>query len=852
MIEMPKKKLNMQSSNGSSMLFVIISILALFVIGATVLFATSGSYILNRKFIKAESLYYNTDRVVQVVSKRLEQQVQLTLASLKVFDDTNTNVEPTIAQPLIFNRLVPLNVSLQPYASSQALSDAIMSKMNSLSDTEQKKISKGLYDIVFKLEIIDAIENGTNNILRPTTPISNFITNVLVKNLQTGVDDPQDVDLKPSGIDNFTIDDIKVDFDKTNYLQEDADWLASVLVAAGPTVPDYIDSISGKSLIQHYLNPKFTIQASDALYNLTKKIAATYQISSTAFTESDVDIASKSELAQTTTTLVNSKLSKLLTTAGDITINGSGAVNLNGDAYAYGTLPSNMNQNIIESTSFGGININNTTGVAQAVKITGNATTRGYFRATGTNQTINIIKDAARTDETGNLICDNLNTGEDSNNVDITIDNNVSTYNNIGMFRTDTDDVGSNNIYIKNSFYGLNQADGDKVNKSSSIVIDDTNSTLTIDGSMIIGSMVHLTNVTSSGGTVPYRMAESVAIGDNYKTYSYRVPIDITDDIENPMTQFYAMDETTWTINDGGTTENTSMLNPNTAVLADKDRYAYIYKYNILRNDPTSGDEIIYNNEYKKSQLILTQNAGNQYYAPGIVNANVNAVSNSFLISGDTTLNPWATSPDASSGFGTALPSIGGGAAIAILKGLDGNSGKKGEANTAVEFIKDYDEDAMYNVASPKDPSTFTRKEQEFTDDQGVLGLANPYIINAGINYVYLSRTADDLTLGNADLGGRTGIIYTKGSVTINATSDLTYHGVIIALGGITINTGGHTVTLTRDDAGFNFDTYYNQSGQTDIRKFFAPGNMPVIRESVDVYSNADRRTRLVDKIQVH
>ncbi|MCL6457793.1 MAG: ribonuclease R, partial [Gorillibacterium sp.] len=166
----------------------------------------------------------------------------------------------------------------------------------------------------------------------------------------------------------------------------------------------------------------------------------------------------KTEDAKTPARFSNNLLTKALITGRDLIISGSGGnVNINGDVYAFGTLPNSaaFSQIIIPETLYGGIIIN---GPAKTVNIGGKAVTRGYIK---------LAADNVRFSTQNNVICDTLfvqggrNFSTASSNLttrNIRIDGNLSTF----------DDVKINGsgayIYVGGNYYGLNEGSESYVN----------------------------------------------------------------------------------------------------------------------------------------------------------------------------------------------------------------------------------------------------------------------------------------------------------------------------------------------------------------------------------------------------
>lgn len=209
---------------------------------------------------------------------------------------------------------------------------------------------------------------------------------------------------------------------------------------------------------------------------------------------------------------------RALTIFGDMNVNNATDLKVDGEIFVQGS-PDHSTDNRIYGKYFGGITVNNSTGVS----FTKDVSTRGTFN----------IQDASGITIGENLYAKNIYAGNIENNSD---DNNSGSILNVNNLDKDKGQVIIDNdlaLNLKNTtvnikdFYGINdKEDIDKstvaAKKSSSIIVNGNyNSTnLYITGSAYIMGMAHIATVGD------YQTAESGAVKGNYIAYS----VPLTDD----------------------------------------------------------------------------------------------------------------------------------------------------------------------------------------------------------------------------------------------------------------------------------------------------------------------------------
>lgn len=833
-----------RNTSGTSLALMIVMISVIVITGGALMVMTVAYYKMNIAYAASEDLYYRTDRLSRVVLSKLEEEIKTVLENVKVYNDTNDAIDQDTLDD-IYNTFGPL-----PTGGSGLITDTeteINDKlMTAIQGTQGDMVAKGLYDVAFKLRINRM--SGTN--VLGTDVLSVFTT------------DPQVLDSEVFKKDKIDI--VKRDLKDTSNDKE-GEWLQSVL-ADPSNPPDYLGVSLG---IDPYYPVEYTIETENPKANLTKKLDVTFQLSSSSFEASDFV---KTGDAKAASALENSILGQALLTAKDLIISGSnGRVVINGDVYAFGTLPSQavLGQTVIPESSYQGITVN---GTGKTVEITGQAATRGYLRLSADNIVFKALKNAAdTTQKTGNVICDTLLvdkkdfTGASSNlsTRNIEIGRNLYTY----------DDVRVNGtkafVYVDGYYYGLYDGQTDKVNRSSALILNNTSSKLVINNTAFIGGKAYLSNVTNddTGTTYVFKTAESATLGDNYKIYSYRINPDVPpsslDSVISSDTAYKPVptDYKTWKISDGTNDSFSELLcrfstEPNYDQAKELLLRHFYYYARKSYSDPITYN---YSIERGATPAGIWLN-GSKNYGQGIINAN----GKSYWAEGTP---PWGVgTPPADSGF----------AAVGASDIYDTSyytstiSPIRDYVYNQVSLVKQYTEDMIRDATIDINSSSYT-KDAEYIDKNGILATPNSLISSSSTPYYwYLTRTNSNITIGDTGtptisasyINGAKGIIFTEGSVTItNLNSNFTFNGTIIALGGITINTPRNvTINYTGliDPSDPNSLTYKDDilqnlfngdsSESSEIRKFFAPGNIPEEVSTKDVYRGAEQNVRIIDK----
>lgn len=845
------------SEKGSSLITMIVMISALFIIASTLLFMVLSFFKLNKVFQASENLYFETSRVTQVLAQELEIRVKDIIEGIEVYDYAGPELIPSTIYTPIFNEFG----TGAGYSNAAELRDTLISYAGSVDPNIKDDISKALFDITFKLKVKD--DSLNTSILyhdASTTPTSNPAL-TFIQSLATFQDS------NPLGERNFVVEEIGTNTDlPTDVRNGIENWLADIKDGT-------YDNYGG---LDEYNTIVYSVLTENERVELAKRLEITFEACSQEFTD-DIDTQDSAGVLGYN----NSRLGKVLAATGNINISGTGQINLDGDVYAYGSLPSDMTANILDTADYGGIHFNS----SQEVNITGSTVTRGYLSANESNSTINIK---------GHTVCDTLYLADGKSNIDFTIGtvgDDVRNANSSYLATFDDVRVGSSDSYLKivGNYYGLNNGSTTNINKSSSIVlnapVDSTPSYVRVYGQALIGGVAFAGNITRDIGGKDYafKTGESASIGDNFLLYSYRLSESSLGAPTSSSVPSYNINEAndypSWNIENfsAGSTQ-LPLLDPNSSVPNDINKTdnlkSHFYHYIRLRESDPDG-YLLFNFQPSGQGIILNKNKS--HYAPGIVCAQAYTDSDGDgMADGETTISQL----DPSSLQGRFYWLIG--SVSNILNNFESltaapmdptayitkANAEKTKAIDEVSFYKIYNDNAYAD--STINPNNGITTEDEYSDEGGFLigGLtSNKYMCNENSDFFYfVTKDAKNITIGSAasnystggiissaasnininyaDINGKAGIIYTKGNVTINPGADFDFDGVIISNGGnITINSN-YEVSLSNSD----IETTYNDPFFRDIRRFFAPGNEQELLEGTDVYSGSGQNVRLVGK----
>lgn len=801
-----------QKIEGTSLVFMIVMVSVIVIVGATMMIVTIGYYKLNLAYAASEELYSRTDRLSQILTAEIEKRVgDVIKDEVNVLNETKDAIDSQSLQAIFdkYKGVIPLS-GANDNQKKQDLNDKLMEAVQDIDNGEM--VSKALYDIIFKLKVYGdsksgSVLNSSEDIIAIVNPIMADVSNVFEKK--------------------------EISIDKTLYsLNAEGQWLNAVY--SDPTHPPAYDTYIN---IQKYYPIQYTVKTENAKVGIQKKLAMQLQLSSAGFGGEGL----KAENAIAPKAFSNYLFEKALITAKDVNLNGTGSVTINGDIYAFGTMPNNTDASkiIVSEDKYGGININD----SKTVTVTGNVDTRAYLKLkkNNTNFTIN----------NGNLLCDTLFTSTDSQNSNIQIksdgttetdpisgetvlkNGHLSTFNDVKIGGL------SQNVLIEGSYYGMYEGSQDNLNRSSSIIIDDASSLMNIKGDALIGGVAFMGNVTKGNNPndpYAYKIGESITIGDNYKIYRNRL-FDVMNsfgDTDYNTTNVRQEDFQNWEVDNSD--ESIMSLfckykangNPdydNDLVRKILIKQFYYYSY------MSGQDSISYYDKINRNSVTLDPNK--KFFSPWIINAN----NKSYW---PTTPQPSLPNPNRAN-FSTFANTIDAGQFGNIISSL------KTDSESKLQFIKNYLETNVNNA------ETASTRQVEYTDDTSVLGTlpSNPYTYTTDPSY-YFYISNNDINLGNGSaINGKIGVIYSKGKVILSPTANLTFYGSIIALGGIEINNSGSLTidnTTKKDDLNTIFsDT--NISQMQVIRRFFAPGNFVAADTgSHDISRGGAQSVRIIDK----
>ncbi len=812
-------------SKGTSLVLMIVMVSAIVIVGATMMFVTLGYFKLTQAFEASEKLYAKTEALSQGVFEELETEVGDILKNLNntIYEDEattelNDNTGGLIdlidryygQEAATYGRTVVVNYS----------KDDIKTNLGTaLESSEGEMVAKALYDIAFKLKIMD--EEG---ILENNTDVKTHFDSIMPDDTAT-----------PAVFRKVSVEPEKV------LSSEEGNWLNQV--CSHPDSPDdYFDEANN-----YYSQPSitYTICTENSKVSIQKNLRVVYELSSTAFESATLH----TEDSIAPVEISNRLFDKALVSVQEVRLRGAGPVNLNGGIYAFGGMPDDTEaaQIVVPENTYRGITIDSNN---KSVAVDGDIETRAYLR---------FPRSSANFSAAGSVICDTLLVDSNTTNNHINIGGSLSTFNDIKVSGT------GHAIAIAEDYYGLNDG-AEYVNRSSAIIVENPSSTPTIDidGSAWIGGAAFLGNVTYTGSDsreYAFKTGESTTIGQNYNIYKYRLDEDEFNDsqYENNVSD---TDYKNWVVKDDASSSinlfckydadgNPDYEDPLLKTLLQKHFYYYAY---VSARDP-----IQFNQSVSRRGIRLDESK--RHFAQYIINANDKSY---------WTLGAMPTGASASTAnfaqFSSPLYDLDDYRAFVSKSTYDPVSdvvkSKHVEAQEKLELLKAYIEDNIGD--SGYDVNTAPTREDEYTDEHRILSSlpSDPYTVkdDASQYYFYITQGSADITIGGAGstilsngINGYKGVIYTKGKVTISPGSSFTFYGPIIALGGIEINNAaGNTVTIdvnAQKSALLYYFTHETSPAAQVIRKFFAPGNYVYKSGGYGaIYRESGQNVRVVDK----
>lgn len=826
---------------GSSLVFMIMMITVISIIGGTLMTVTIVYYKLNLAYKASEDLYYMTDKEAQTIHQKIAESITNILKDkVKVYNDTNDGIDNTILQNIIriYGKKDDTDTTalLQDYLQSDASEPAKVAELNAkllpaIQGLQGEMVAKALYDIAFKLMVYTGDTSDDNDILRRD------LTNDSLKQILENNGITDDI----ASIKTFKK--ISIEKKDSNIPQKEGQWIAGVIDG---NVEDYDEYIKSNP----YYSFRYEIQNGNDKANLKKKMSITFQVASQGFGNDVIDTSS----AATAKSFTNPILSKALATAGDLKLSNTGDVNIKGDVYAYGHMPDDFANIIIPESDFDGVIINGTNnpndGTVRKVNIDGNLFTRAYLKFMGNNikfsTTEDVICDTLFVDNYNFTTATNLRLelGIAKGDPNINIDNDLYTFNDILVDGTKAF------VNIGHNYCGLAEGNSSIGNRSSAIFLCNPTSRIKVTNQALIGGVAFVSNIKYDN-LYPFKLGESIAIGDAYKVYQHQL-------MEDEPTDFNE-----WYIDGMISIQKTltKITNNEPDYELDKTQLLkHFYYYIIYRNGDAdlgiTADSITYDTDTQNGEDGggVELNGAAENYAPGIINANGTSYWPRLYES---------ELPGTSAAFSDPSKTL---LQCSDVYYDQYKDDKKDYIDHNVNFLKEFDEVYAANPASYPDKiykidDDAVNKEAEYTDNQGVLfspSGALPVDPVYTDYYCYLSNNqADNIIIGDdsdktidaSDINDKYGIIYTKGTVEIKPTEDWTFKGTIIALGGITIDSS-NSVTINFGDTVKTavMDFYNNASVASDIRKFFASGNVQVTQSTNNAYRALEQNVRIVDK----
>ncbi len=812
-------------SKGTSLVLMIMMVSAIVIVGATMMFITLGYFKLTQAFEASEKLYAKTEALSQEVFEQLETEIADILKNLNatIYEDeatTELNDES--------GGLLDLIDKYYGQSAGTVVVNLSMSEINTqlgtaLQSGQGEMVAKALYDIAFKLKVLD--EGG---ILEHNTDV------------KTLFDSAMPDEGTPAVFRKVSIEPEKV------LSPNEGSWLLDVCNTPDSPPEYFSDTYCSQPTIT------YTICTENSKVSIQKNLRAVYELSSTAFQSSS---ALHTEDTITPVEISNRLFDKSLVSVQEVRLRGAGPVNLNGGIYAFGGMPDDIEaaQIVVPENTYRGITIDSNN---KSVAVDGDIETRAYLR---------FPRSSANFSAAGSVICDTLLVDSNTTNNHINISGSLSTFNDIKVSGT------GHAITIAEDYYGLNDG-AEYVNRSSAIIVENPSSTPTIDigGSAWIGGAAFLGNVTYTGSDskeYAFKTGESTTIGQNYNIYKYRVDEDEFNDsqYENNVSD---TDYKNWVVKDDANSSinlfckydadgNPDYEDPLLKTLLQKHFFYYAY---VSAEDP-----IQFNQSVSRNGIRLDESK--RHFAQYIINANDKSY---------WTLGTMPTGASAGTAnfaqFSSPLYDLDDYRAYVSKSTYDPVNdvvkSKHVEAQEKLELLKAYIEDNIGD--SGYDVNTAPTREDEYTDEYGKILSSflppdpNTYIkrynYDSNQYYFYITKSNTDITIGG---GGSTilanqideynGIIYTKGKVTITPNNDFTFYGPIIALGGIEINNAaGNTVTIdvtTQKSTLLNHIINDMNAEAQVIRKFFAPGNYVYKSGGYGaIYRESGQNVRVVDK----
>jgi len=901
---------------GSTVVYIIFSVALLFFIGFALLSTVLGSYFINKRFAESEELYFKADRVSQIVGQKMEEETSNIVETMSIYNDDYSGINDTLltlilANPTINNYLsgitkTDLNNKLMVYLKETTI--GVGGKIE--SGANAKAVSKGLFDIFFKLSIKQrSIQTTPYYIFRNKTKASDTSGwNSWIQGYV--INDSQDNDLLTEGVINDLSVNVITSLEGDQSLTSNTDgilalsggWLQNILSATPTGSLDY-------NAVSNPIVADCIIDAKNLNNTLGKKINAKFNIYSIPRRDNNPQY----KVASKKTIIKNPMLKNAISAISGINIIqdiyyyttiGTKKIEINGSVYCFGDMPTDMSLPYNNPYDFDGtVAPNNFNGIRidahNPIDINGKVVTRGG---------INIYTDASADPQaqvinigtaSGNVICDSINMHKNSKRVNVDVKGNLSTYGSIRV------NGANSSITLDKEFYGMGQkVDNDwskeKSFQSSSIMVNDTSSSVTITGDAYIGGLAYAdgnkynatyndTSVTPNM-THAFMLGQSTSQGNDYLVYSQHLAgapttLPSSGDFYSPL---YAATSSDYLAYSGG-----SLYTP-TSWGASRMNFAKAHLYHYIR---------LGNSTYVTKDKILLDG---KIYAKGIVAANDK------LYWFPSSSQPWGGGvPPAS--FETY--------ANTLTKELSQSeydtrintavSGEKAMADKEVGYLKTYDETKLYSSSASvqeKDPNNlnaYPLSMNSYIDRNGYLikpvidSTSTSNVITKGdrtartyydgffnlnadeyISYskdspyfIYLSKAPYNIFIqGDGvwveypwmtmqiatmdDINGKKGIIFTTGSIsfipllwTDYSITNFTFDGPIIALGKYDPFGGGINICTNGDhDISFNFN--YNDEVFRDdpiVRKFFGPSNiLEAPGDVTDMYTNAGKRVDLV------
>ncbi|WP_432665232.1 hypothetical protein R9X47_03065 [Wukongibacter baidiensis] len=260
---------------------------------------------------------------------------------------------------------------------------------------------------------------------------------------------------------------------------------------------------------------EITLLSSFEHEKITKKVKGRFSIKIPKYNASYYVKNVKAKLAE------NILWKKAITTENNLYVTGEN-VEVNGDIYAYGTIPTDKK----DSRNYGGVVVGDKDRkINGKVTINGDVVTNSYLHTNADNSSINI---------NGNVYCNSLVIQDGTSGSTITVG---STSDDDYSVNT-ADDIELNGekarIEINGSYYGFSDGRNSDTahHESSSIVINSedigTESFLKVTKEIFMGGTVYINLPIED-----YQTGESVSIKGNYKAYS-EVLSGIDDDLDTP------------------------------------------------------------------------------------------------------------------------------------------------------------------------------------------------------------------------------------------------------------------------------------------------------------------------------